>query len=170
MSIKTLAPAALLGGITIFVWGLLVHMVLIPDTIRSFKDSRAVMSFVDAQAHDNGAYSDPQGAFMTVARTPGNSERVPTSQTLSYELLTNILQAIILGWILMRVSSPSIRGYARLAAMIGMTAFVAIDLSNWNWYGFPPSMTMQSMVDGVGGSFLAGAVIGWYQKEWAAKR
>jgi len=171
MSIKTMSIAALLGGIVIFLWGVVVHLFLIPEPTKAFKDSVAVMAFVDAQAPANGAYTDPHGAFMTVARIPGNADKGPLmGQMLGYEFLTNVLQAVILAWLLMRSTSSTVMGDARYAAMIAMLAFVAIDLSNWNWYGFPPILTMQSMVDGVGSGFLAGAVIGWCRKRWPATR
>ncbi len=56
-------------------------------------------------------------------------------------------------------------GKAVFVALFGLFAGVEIDLSYWNWYGFPTSYTLSYIVQHVIGWFLAGLVLGFFFKK-----
>ncbi len=161
MNTKSLVVATLLGGLTIFLWGAVSHMVP-PEPVHEIKDQKAVDEFAQKFTPANGAYMDPRGYLILVGFTPG---RIDKSQNMGpmliTELITNFVQALLLCLILSKFKADTVVGYGTLAALIGVTTWISIEISYWNWYSFPPSLVLMGLLDAVFGFFLAGLVIGW---------
>ncbi len=74
--------------------------------------------------------------------------------------MINILGALCLTWLLIRVHLPY-GGRVLAAAAAGVFAGVVADLPAWNWWGFSTPYTIVSFVDRVLGGLVAGLVIAW---------
>ena len=59
-------------------------------------------------------------------------------------------------------------GRVLFCALLGLFASLAIDVSYWNWYGFPTNYTAAALVDQVAGWGLAGVAIGAIVRKPAA--
>lgn len=161
MNPKLLLPAILLGGLTLFFWGALAHM-LPPEPVTTLTDPAAVDDFVAKHAPANGGYMDPRGVVIFVGFEPGRPDKTQNmGRTLGIEFLSNCLQAVLLLLILMRMKLGSIGSYGIIGAALGLLIWMAADVSNWAWYSMPPAMILMAALDAIGGNFLAACVIGW---------
>jgi hypothetical protein len=161
MNRKMLALGTILAGLAIFIWGAASHT-LFPEPVTMLKDADAVAKFVDANARGNGAYFDSRGVLMVVSMLPGRPDKTQMmGGNLVIELITNILQAGLLLLLLLKSNAATMRQRVGFAALAGLAAWVAIDVSYWNWYGWPAGLTALAFTDTVVGWALGGLVLSW---------
>src|SRR5262249_26201409 len=88
------------------------------------------------------------------------------AQLLGVELLADVLAAAVAAW-----AATFAGTYARRLALVtsfGLAAWFSIEVSYWNWYGFPGTYALAQLVDQVGGFFAAGLVVAWIVRPRAA--
>ncbi len=189
---KKIVLGGIVAGIVVFIWGAISHMVLgLGEAgIKGLPNEEAVLSALSANVTEPGFYFFPWGdmggskeamdAWAEKYRTspagimiykPQGGEMMPPSMLIT-ELLTNILAALIAAFLLSRAfgNLGGMLGKAVFVALFGLFAGVEVDLSYWNWYGFPASYTLSYMVQHVIGWFLAGLVLAWFFKKPAASQ
>ncbi len=161
MNLKLAVQATLLGGLVIFVWGAASHL-LLPEPITVMSDTKSVDEFVAKHAPFNGAFVDPRGVMVIVGFLPGKTDKsLDMGPQLAIEFATNLLQAFLLLVVLLRLKANSVLNYGVLSGILGLMAWVSIEVSYGNWYSFPLSLLVIGFLDATLGFFLAGAVIGW---------
>ena len=79
------------------------------------------------------------------------------------ELGTNILAAIFVA-LFFTWMTPSFSKRVVLATLIGLVAWLSIDVSYWNWFRFPGSFITGELIDQVVGWFVAGLVMAFIAK------
>lgn len=81
---------------------------------------------------------------------------------LLIELLSNIIGALVAAYLLAKAVGgiAGFGGRVLFVLLLGLFASLAIDISYWNWYGFPGSYTLATIVDQVVSWGLAGLVMG----------
>jgi hypothetical protein len=177
--------AALLGGVVMFFWGFVSHMVL-PVGEMGFKaptNEDAVLAAVhDGLPAEGGvtmvpwlgpdgmndaakksAYEAKAAAspYAFVVWKAQGSNKFDMGANLAKEFATNVLCAAIVAFVL----ALGAFGFARrvqVAALMGLFAWLAINVPYWNWYQFPLDFTLGSLIEQVVGWVLAGAAIAWW--------
>lgn len=178
---KRIALAAVVGGLLMFVWGAVSHM-LTPLGGAGFKamppdGEPAVVEALRANVPDDGLYMFPgmdqlesgdkqaQEEWMRrYAAGPSgilvyhpHGGRTMNAQLLGTELLTNILAVALAAW-----AAAHARTYGRRLALVtafGLAAWLSIEASYWNWYGFPTTYVLAQLIDQVTGFFVAGLAV-----------
>lgn len=172
--------AGLVGGIILFCWGAAWHMVLAPDSMgpRNLPAEETLLPAMKTAITEGGFYFFPgmseadqqteEGMQAWVERHaqdpwgilfyhPSGVKGMSTTQ-LGTELASNILAALLLAMLLARVSAPW--GTRVLFSMLmGVFAWVSIDASYWNWYGFPTMTVVGGLIEQGVGWLVGGAVI-----------
>lgn len=167
MHTKYLLLAALLGGLTIFIWGALSHTALeLSGGMYPLKDGTAVIDAIRSQAPNNGVYYDSRGLLAVVSLRPDMADKSQhMGANLGIEFATNCAEALLLAFLLARSRAKGVFERAQLTGLMGLAAFIGLEISYWNWYGFSPRFVMQGLVDIVVGWYLAGLVLGWLLKK-----
>ena len=179
-----IALAALLGGLTLFVWGALSHMVLqLGDAgMRAAPPApgdQALLDTLHATLGEDGLYFFPgmdmakRGDDATMKEWAERTETNPhgiiiynnaayggMGGQLAVEFVTDVgvalLAAILLSWTLGCCAGLACRvGFVTLLGLL--TAYRPIQ--HWNWYEFPCTYTCAQVADGVLGFLLMGIVI-----------
>ena len=178
---KRIAIAAVVGGLVMFAWGAVSHM-LTPLgeaglTSMPAAGEPAVIGALSANVTDDGMYMFPGMDERARTTKEGQEEwmrryAAGPSGLLIYhphggatmdarlfggELLTNILAVAIAAW-----AAAHARTYGRRLALVtafGLAAWLSIEASYWNWWGFPTTYALAQLVDQVGGFFFAGLVV-----------
>jgi len=176
---KRILLAGLLGGLVVFVWGAISHMLLPIGTmgLRSLPNEDAVLEVFRTSVPEAGLYFFPgmnpsdtskeaQEAFAAKYRTgpagllvyrPIGGDVLSPRQLVT-ELLTNILGALLAAWVVARTRGTYLQR-AVLVGSLGLFAWISISLSYWNWYGFPTAFICAEGIDQVVGWLLGGLVI-----------
>jgi hypothetical protein len=175
---KRVVLAALLGGIAMFVWGSIGHL-LTPIGEAGFRNlpgEAPVLDAIRANVPEDGMYFFP-GMDERAKTAEGHAEwqrryeagpsgllivhphgeQSINARLLLVELFSNILAAGLAAW-----AATHARTYARRVALVtafGLCAWTSIEISYWNWYGFPAAYTLAQLVDQVVGFLVAGLVI-----------
>jgi hypothetical protein len=186
MNFKVLI-AGLAGGVALFLWGFVAHMVL-PLGQAGFKVlpyPDKVLPAVSAQVKEPGLYvfpwpESPPGIPMPVNQESQKQaaqmyQTSPHGLLLFYpaggvmlsggqlvtELATNVVSSLIAaGLVCLTLGSlASFAKRAMLVTMIGLSAGIAVNVPYWNWYGFPASLTLAAIVDHLVGFVIVGVVI-----------
>ena len=178
---KRIVLAALVGGLLMFVWGAVSHMATplgeagfksIPSTTEA-----PVIEALRANVPDDGLYMFPgmdqlargdekaQEEWMRryaagpsgllIYHPQGGATLGP--KLLATELLTNILAVALAAW-----AAAHARTFGRRLALVtafGLAAWLSIEASYWNWYGFPTTYVLAQLVDQVAGFFFAGLAV-----------
>ena len=167
MSVKFPVVGAIVGGIVLFMWGAVTHM-LLPQPLHSFKDEGAVTQVIRANAPENGVYFSTRGVFASVALLPDLSDKAQNiTPNLLRQLGTDTCAALLLCFVLRGLRGKSVLAGAGWLALVGFAAFLLKIVPYWNWYGFPSSFIAMEMLDLVGKLFLAGLVLGGLMKKLA---
>ena len=88
---------------------------------------------------------------------PGGAEFMSPKQLLT-ELGSNIAAALLAAFVLTQVRSGYV-GRVVVVTLMGVFGFVSINISYWNWYGFPTDFTIGAALDEIIGWFLGGLVL-----------
>ncbi|MGB8658297.1 MAG: hypothetical protein WCE90_11020 [Candidatus Zixiibacteriota bacterium] len=176
--------AGLVGGIVMYAWGIISHLIL-PlgmEGIKQIPNEEQVVTALRDDIKEPGFYFFPgeehspdmtkeqqkaamqkweekirQGPNGILIYTPEGKSPMSASQ-LIIELLSNIAGALVAAYLLSKavggITSFGVR--VLFVALLGLFASLAIDISYWNWYGFPGSFTLAAIIDEVVGWGLVG--------------
>jgi hypothetical protein len=179
MSIGKIIAGSLVGGTVVFIWGAVSHMVLPTGDmgIKSLPNEAVLLPQMKQAIHERGFYFFPgmgEGEMSEADETawkdklragprgavifdPSGGEMMSPAQ-LGTELVSNILAASILALVLAKTRA-SRGGRVALAALLGVFAWMSIDVSYWNWYRFPTAFAAGAFIEQAVGWLLAGVVI-----------
>jgi len=170
--------AGIVGGVFMFVGGFLTHGVLQIDNMfmKDLPSEAPVVSSIQDTISQRGWYVFPAREKL-MATPEGQNElrekwmKGPTGiviynpkggqdevTLMSIEGVSNIALCIILSAVLARVSGSKPTRIA-LATLLGVGAWLAIDVSYWNWDKFPDTYVLAGLIDQTVGWFLAGTAI-----------
>ena len=173
---KRILLAALLGGLVMFVWTSVNHM-LLPTSemgITSMPNEDPVLEALRTNVPDAGMYYFPgfdMGANMTPEQEaawtqkhktgpaglliykPVGGEPMPPALLVT-EFLSTIIAALFMALIADRLSGAYMKRVL-LLSLLGLFGWVSISLSQWNWYSFP---TAYFLADGI--DQYVGALVG----------
>jgi hypothetical protein len=166
----------LLGGLAMFIWTSIAHMVLPLGAagIREIpNDADMVNALHTKLGESSGFYMYPgmgtggmAGYAQKLAANPSGLliYHPPGVQTLTpgqlvTELLTEIAEALLVAWLLTQTRLAGYGSRVVFALVCGILAAIATNVSYWNWYGFPASYTIATMTTEVVGVLVAGLVV-----------
>jgi hypothetical protein len=174
---KALILGTLLGGLVMFAWGAVSHVLIPYGTLvfLRFSDENTVARAIVANAPRSGIYflpympeGDPAGmqaAREKLARGPFLFAAVrveamgETNSNLVGQLVIDALAALLVTVLLLQARPATAPARALFTAVVGLAAWVADSLPAWNWYAFSLAFTLASLLDLVVGFALAGLVI-----------
>ncbi len=163
---KKILLAGLLGGVAMFVWSSLAHMVLplgsagisqIPgeqpliDLMRSTLGTRSGLYFFPAMGKPSGNTTqnelmaefvkklavNPSG--LIIYHPPGRTGM--TAAQLGFEFGTELVESLLLAFLL----SHRRTGQVLTVLVVGLMAAITTNIPYWNWYGFPLTYTAAYM-------------------------
>jgi len=183
---KKIVLGGIIGGVLMFIWSAVAHMLLPIGTmgIKAIPNEDAVLSVMKSNITEPGFYFFPGEGIMQAES--GSKEQQdaameawkkkyeagprgimvyhPTGESpmsprqLIYEGLSDVVGALIAAFLLslatLRVKSFA--GRVGFVALLGALAWILIEFSYWNWYGFPPAYVTGTLIDQVVGMAFAG--------------
>jgi len=172
--------AAIAGGVVMFMWGAVSHMVtpIGEMGLKNTPNESAVVSTLQSNLTEPGFYfipgmdmSKPMSAEEEAAWTAKyekgpnaiviyhpDGETPMSPKQFGVELGSNILAALVVA-LLLTWTAASFSKRVAMATLIGLTAWLSINVSYWNWYRFPTAMVMGELIDQVVGWLLVGLVM-----------
>ena len=177
--------AGILGGIVMFVWTSIAHMALPLGEagIDEIPNESAVLNAMKSSMGDKtGLYIFPGLGIGKDATHEQKSEamkqmqqRIATNpsgilmyhppgrpfgfgKSLAVEFSTEVLQAILVIWLLAQTRIESFGGRVGFVVIAGILAAITTNVSYWNWYGFPGVYTASYILIEVVGFALVGIV------------
>ena len=177
--------AGVLGGIVMFVWTSIAHMALPLGEagIGEIPNESVVLSAMQSSMGEkNGLYifpglgvgksatheekneamkqmqqriaANPSGILMY--HPPGR--QFAFGKSLAVEFSTEVLQAILVIWLLAQTRIGSFGGRVGFVLIAGILASLTTNVSYWNWYGFPGVYTASYILIEIVGFLLVGVV------------
>jgi len=176
--------AAFVGGLFVFVWGAVSHMVLpgllglgelgtaqdraseaaLLDAMRAAFDGPNVylipgVGYDSPDKAEVQAFEERQarGPFAFVVYQPtGQAGMMP--KQLALEFLANVLAAFVAAVVLSctRCAYPT---RVLLVVLMGVFAWLSLEASYWNWYRFPDEFALFELIDQAGGWLCGGLMI-----------
>ncbi len=175
---KVLLPG-ILGGLAVFIWSFIAHMVLPIGSmgLKTIPNSEGpVLEAMKSNIQEPGLYFMP-GHDMSRAPTEEENRKYEVGPTaflvyhptgvkpmslgqLLRQLLFQILGGLIAAYIVSLTVAPlGVRAFA--VTLIGLFAWLTVNLPHWNWYRFPAAFTIGAGLTGVIGWLLGGLLIAW---------
>ncbi len=173
------------GGIAMFIWTSIAHMFLPLGEagISEIPNESAVLSAMQSSiGEQTGLYIFPgPGVGKNATRQEKHEamkhmgEKMATNPSgilmyhapgrpftfgkwLGIEFGTELLEAILVVFLLAQTSIASFAGRVGFVLVAGILASIATNVSYWNWYGFPCVYTASYMLIQIIGFFLVGIV------------
>jgi hypothetical protein len=177
--------AGILGGLAFFAWSSLAHVVLpLGQTgIQEVPNDQAVVAAMKANIKDDGLYFFPgtglpstatQSEKMAAMRDlqsknyigpvgilvyhPAKSLALDPRQLLT-ECATNIVQVLIVVFLLGMTSLSTYMARLRFVTAAGVLAAISTHISYWTFYGFPGNYTLSQILIIAVGFVCAGLVV-----------
>lgn len=144
--------------------------------VSQLPEQEAVLAFLRDHVTEHRFYvfpwsEDPAELERAYATQPhGVLALTPPGEPFSFgrllagEAVSNLLGGLLAA-VLFAAAAPRLGGWGRrigFGAALGAFATLAIDVSYWNWYGFPTVYLAAQFVDSVVGWSLAALVLGWW--------
>ena len=171
--------AGIVGGIVVFIWGAVSHMVLqvgemgikelpndelllpalrtgIPDPGMYMIPGPDKAAPTDMKAWEKKMQAGPRGLLVIDPR-PTDQPMISPVQ-LGRELASNVLAALVAACIVSTMFAGTFARVLAVAAM-GLFGWLSLVVSYWNWYGFPDDFAIGQLIGEVVGWFLAGLLI-----------
>jgi hypothetical protein len=179
--------AGLLGAVAMFLWTSIAHMALSLGQagINEIPNESAVLNAMQSSIGDKaGLYIFPGlGVGRNATREEKNEamrqmqQRIAANpsgilmyhppgrqfafgKSLAIEFSTEVLQALLVIWLLARTGIGSFAGRVGFVLIAGILASITTNVSYWNWYGFPGVYTASYMLIEIVGFVLVGAAAG----------
>jgi len=193
---KRVVLAGLLGGVAMFMWMSLAHVVLPLGEVgvQEIQNEPAVLSAMRAalgeksglfvfpatgagpnatsqeknaamQHYDEKLAANPSG--LLVYHPPG--ETGLTARRLVTESLTEVLEALLVVFLLAQTRITNFGGRLAFVTVAGVVASLGTNISYWNWYGFPTNYTAVYILTQIVGFVCVGAVAGAIMRKTAPK-
>jgi hypothetical protein len=177
--------AAVLGGIAMFIWTSIAHMVLPLGEagVRELPNEQAILATLQNNiGEQQGFYIFPglgvppdapreqknQAMKRLAENYPSNSSGVliyhPPGRAfrfgrkLTIEFITEVVEVILAVFLLSQTRLASFGGRVGFVTVTGILAAVATNVPYWNWYGFPRVYTVGYLFTQVIGFLCAGIV------------
>jgi hypothetical protein len=170
----------IVAGLVVFCWGAISHMATPIGTmgIGQIPDEEKVAAAMKDSIHSPGFYFFPgrdmsktmskseesayaarlrQGPSGVLVIHPEGSEGM-SPRLLLTELGTSIVAALLAAIVLTQVRS-GFPGRVLVVTLMGVFGFVSINVSYWNWFGFPTAYTIGAALDEIIGWFLGGLAL-----------
>ena len=183
--VKRILLAGVLGGIAMFIWASIAHMVLpLGSTgFREIPNETAVLSAMQASlgqtsglyifpglgagpnptaAQRNAAMKDYEAKLaanpsgLLIYHPPGAKGITPGR--LGTELLTEIVETLLAVFLLAQTRLQSYASRVGFILAVGVIAAITTNIPYWNWYGFPGNYTAAYMTMQIIAYLLAGLV------------
>lgn len=177
--------AGIVGGLILFFWGAFSHMVLPLGEvgIKSMPNEAPVMAAMKSNIPEPGLYFYPgiegghssneaeQAAWTEKYKAgpngilvyhPTGGDPMPPSMLIT-ELVSNILASLVAAFVL-SMTTWSFFGRVLGSALFGLVAWLSVDASYWNWYGFPTNYFLAQGVDQFVGWLFAGVGLAIFVK------
>jgi hypothetical protein len=180
--------AGVLGGIAMFAWTSIAHMVLPLGHagVRELPNESGVLAALETNLGDKsslyhfpglGVGDNPTREQMNegmkhmdekLANNPSGllmyhakgSRSISMPKLLTIEFATELLEAILAVFLLAQTSIASFGGRVGFVFVAGILAAIATNVSYWNWYGFPSVYIACYMLIEVVGFLCVGLVAG----------
>jgi hypothetical protein len=185
---KKVLLGALLGGVTVFIVGSLLHTVLGLGEVgvKALPQEDAMLSAMRAAIHEPGFYYFPapnmtpgrskeqmsadnaayaakfqQGPSGVLVYTLGSGVALNYGKLLGGEIAIDVISAFLLACILAMGAGGVSSYWKRVFAvtLAGLFASVFLGLEYWNWYGFPTNYTLAYIANGFLDWYFAGLVM-----------
>jgi hypothetical protein len=176
---KKILLAAMVGGVALFFWGFVSHMLTPLGTtgIQTLPQEQAVMDSLKASVPHSGLYFFPGmqagqtlppeqvgGPWGIMVFHPTGATTLMTGQLVN-EFILNVVQALIAAYLLSLI--PGLTGYISRVGFVfalGVFGALATNVEYWNWYGFPLTYTIATIADDVIGFLVVGLVVAAFVK------
>jgi hypothetical protein len=184
---KRVLLAGVLGGIAMFIWASIAHMVL-PLGYTGFREipnETAVLGAMQSSmgqtsglylfpglgagpnptsAQRNAAMKDYQPKLaanpsgLLIYHPPG--AKGITGGKLALESLTEFVETLLAVFLLAQTRLANYAGKVGFFVVVGLIAAITTNIPYWNWYGFPSNYTAAYMFTQLAAFLVAGLVAG----------
>ena len=154
----------LTAAIALFAWQMLSNTLLgwHEATLSTFAEPDIVVAAMNASAPESGMYYHERGIVAAVSMVPGVTDKSALmSGMLVRQIALNLVACFLLALVVAR-RRPGPLQAALLCGGVALAAGVVLELSNWNWYGFPLAYSLVNVLDAAINVALAGAILGWF--------
>lgn len=177
--------AGVLGGIAMFIWSFIAHdlLPLGEAGMREIPNEAAFFETLKNNLSDDGLYKFPglglgqdatrqqkseamKQAMEKAASGPSGmiiyhpSREFVFGKLLAVEFGTEVLESILVVFLLAQTSIGSFGGRFGFVLVAGILAAIATNVSYWNWYGFPGVYISAYMLIQVVGFMCVGIIAG----------
>lgn len=177
--------AGLIGGLVMFVWGVVAHMVLPLGEIGMrlpVAESAVLADLPQALGNQPGVFllpsidpskmGDPEvvkaysakslaSPYAFVVYQPKGTDLMATGPQIGVQWVSDTLSALALAFV-MGLAGLSFGRRMALAAAAAMFSWLSLLVPYWNWYRFPLDFTAAALIEQLVGWLLAGAAIAWW--------
>lgn len=185
---KKILGAGLAGGVVVFLWGFVSHM-LLPVGKMGFTQMPVNSPLLEAMKQnltEEGLYAFPGlevGRKQTEAEDAvwaGKYKMGPNGLLLYHpvgtdpisprrlliQLATDVFGALLLAYLLVGIAGSTgaqvpLAKMLRIALAAGVFSWASIEIAYANWYGFPRAFVLAELIDQVVGWTLAALVMTW---------
>jgi hypothetical protein len=187
MTTTKIILAGVLGGIAMFIWSSIAHMVLplghtdihngIPNEEKvlaalqsGLGDKGGLYIYPGSGVGDNPTHEQEKEAMARYPEIlahnssgllmyhPAGSRTLSMGKLLTVEFLTELLESILAVFLLAQTRIVSFGGRVGFVFVAGILAAIATNISYWNWYGFPGNYTASYMLIQIVGFLCIGLV------------
>lgn len=177
--------AGLIGGLVMFVWGVVAHMVLplgeigmrlpvaenvvLADLPQALGDQPGVFllpsmdpaKMGDAEATKAYSAKSLASPYAFVVYQPKGTDLMAMGPQIGVQWASDTLSALALAFVL-GLAGLSFGRRLALAAVVAVFSWASVLVPYWNWYRFPLDFTAAALIEQVVGWLLAGAAIAWW--------
>ncbi|RDS86400.1 hypothetical protein [Dyella psychrodurans] len=177
--------AAIFGGIVMFLWGFVAHMVLglgNPGIYQPAHEDVVISSLHEGLGTQSGVYILPSfdpnmwndkaaraayaqksstSPYAWVVYMPQGQDMTNMNRQLPREWASDTLSALMLA-ALMGLAAFGFTKRIAIALAASLFAWLSVLVPYWNWYRFPEALALAALVEQVIGWLLAGAVMAWW--------
>jgi len=185
--------AGAFGGIAMFAWMSVAHLVLplgaagisqitnnepalLADMHNAIGQEPGLYMFpsfrdipdhsaASMQAYERKLAANPSG--LLIYHPPGAKAMTPGQ--LITEFLLELIEALLAVFLLAQTRLVSYAARVGFVTVVGILAALPTNVSYWNWYGFPTSYTMAYMTSQILGFVVAGLVAAALLRQRAAR-
>jgi hypothetical protein len=176
---KRIVSGGLIGGLVLFIWGMIAHLALplgsagisfLPQeesTVEALKKTVPLSGFYMFPSQDQSMppaereqvwrEKYKEGPVGLILFYPEGWDPMSGSK-MGTQLLSEILAAMVASYLLTLIGG-TFWSRTFFVTLLGSLPWLAISVPYWNWYGYPSSLTLATLISLIVGWFLMGIVL-----------
>lgn len=167
--LRYLLVGTIATAVALFVWQSVSNTVIPWHSAPMHPMTAAQVQAVHGAVPEKGLYGANEGILVVMNAAPDMRDLTKAmGAPLARQIVIDLFVALVLAFAVLRLPRTRALATGGTLALVALAISGFLELSNWNWYGYPFAFELSNVADATVQAFLAGWILAWAHGRFTA--